>query len=46
MAGAFLKKHGPDRFNPSDADLEPTEIDPITGEVMQEIGIEREGRDN
>jgi arsenate reductase len=43
MAEAFLKKHGGDRFNAYSAGLEPTEIDPMTREVMQEVGIEMEG---
>lgn len=44
MAEAFLRKYGGDRFNAYSAGLEPTEIDPMTYEVMQEIGFDLEGQ--
>ncbi len=44
MAEAFPKKHGGDRFNAYSAGLEPTEIDPMNREVMQEVGIEMESQ--
>lgn len=44
MAEAFLRKYGDDRFNAYSAGLEPTEIDPMTTEVMREVGLDLEGR--
>ncbi|MBN1507917.1 MAG: arsenate reductase ArsC [Sedimentisphaerales bacterium] len=44
MAEAFLRKYAGDEFNAYSAGLEPTEIDPMTREVMQEIGIDIEGQ--
>lgn len=43
MAEAFLRRHGGDRFNAYSAGLEPTEINPMTREVMREIGLDMEG---
>ncbi len=44
MAEAFLRRYGGDHFNAYSAGLEPTEIDPMTREVMREVGIDLEGQ--
>ncbi len=44
MAEAFLRKYAGDRFNVFSAGLEPTEIDPMTREVMHEVGLDLEGQ--
>ncbi|OHB66737.1 MAG: protein tyrosine phosphatase [Planctomycetes bacterium RBG_13_60_9] len=44
MAEAFLRKYAGDEFNAYSAGLEPTEIDPMTREVMREVGIDMEGQ--
>ncbi len=44
MAEAFLGKYGADDFSAFSAGLNPTEIDPMTHEVMREIGLEMEGQ--
>jgi arsenate reductase len=44
MAEAFLKKYGSGLFNAYSAGFEPTKIDPMTQEVMREIGLEMEGQ--
>jgi arsenate reductase len=44
MAEAFLRKYAGDRFNAYSAGLEPTEIDPMTREVMREVGLDLEGQ--
>ncbi|HNS23090.1 MAG TPA: arsenate reductase ArsC [Sedimentisphaerales bacterium] len=44
MAEAFLRKYGGDEFNGYSAGLEPTEIDPMVREVMQEVGVEMKGQ--
>ncbi len=40
MAEAFLRKHGSEHFEAHSAGLEPTDIHPMTLQVMQEIGID------
>lgn len=40
MAEAFLRKYGHDAFEAHSAGLEPTEIHPLTRQVMDEIGID------
>jgi arsenate reductase (thioredoxin) len=40
MAEAFLRKYGDDAFEAHSAGLEPTEIHPLTLEVMNEIGLD------
>jgi arsenate reductase len=39
MAEAFLRKYGEDKFEAYSAGIEPTEINPLTIKVMEEIGI-------
>lgn len=40
MAEAFLKKYGEDRFEIFSAGYEPREINPLTKQVMAEIGVD------
>lgn len=40
MAEAFLKKYAGDKYDVYSAGIEPQEINPLTREVMQEIGID------
>jgi arsenate reductase len=40
MAEALLKNLAPDKFEVESAGLEPTELNPLAVEVMQEIGID------
>lgn len=40
MAEAFLKKYAGDKYDVSSAGIEPQEINPMTREVMKEIGID------
>jgi arsenate reductase len=40
MAEAFLRRYAGDRFEVFSAGLEPTEIDPHTRLVMEEVGID------
>jgi len=40
MAEAFLRKHGGDRFEVHSAGLNPTGINPLTIQVMNEVGID------
>jgi arsenate reductase len=40
MAEAFLRKYAGDRFNVYSAGLDPTEVHPMTRQVMQEVGID------
>jgi arsenate reductase len=40
MAEGFLRKHGGDRFNAYSAGLDPTEIHPMTRQVMREVGLD------
>ena len=40
MAQAFLRKYGGDLFEAHSAGLEPTDIHPLTLEVMQEVGVD------
>ncbi|OPL19098.1 MAG: hypothetical protein AVO35_12555 [Candidatus Aegiribacteria sp. MLS_C] len=42
MAEAFLRKHGRGSFEPFSAGLKPSEINPLTIEVMRERGIDLE----
>jgi len=44
MAEAFLRKYAGDQFNVYSAGLEPTEIHPMTRQVMQEVGLDLEGQ--
>ncbi len=44
MAEAFLRKYGGDKFEAFSAGLEPKEINPLTIQVMQEIGIDIAGQ--
>lgn len=43
MAAAFLKKHAGDRFEVHSAGLEPSEVHPMTVQVMREAGIDISG---
>jgi arsenate reductase len=40
MAQAFLRKYGSEHFEAHSAGLEPTDIHPLTQQVMQEVGID------
>ncbi len=40
MAEAFLRKYAGDRFNVYSAGLDPTELHPMTRQVMQEVGLD------
>ncbi len=44
MAEAFLRKHGGDRFEAHSAGLEPKPMNPLTIQVMQEVGIDVSGQ--
>ncbi len=44
MAEAFLRKYAGDQFNVYSAGLEPTEIHPMTRQVMAEAGLSLEGQ--
>jgi len=44
MAEAFLKKYAGDRFEVYSAGFEPTEINPLTSQVMAEMGLELAGQ--
>jgi arsenate reductase len=44
MAEAFLRKHAGDQFDVYSAGLDPTEIHPMTRQVMKEVGLEPEGQ--
>jgi arsenate reductase (thioredoxin) len=44
MAEAFLRKYGGDEFEAHSAGLEPKGINPLTIQVMQEVGIEVSGQ--
>jgi arsenate reductase len=39
MAEAFLRKYAGDRFDVFSAGLEPTAVNPLTIQVMEEIGV-------
>ena len=43
MAEAFLRKYGSDRFVAHSAGMNPQEINPLTIQVMREVGISLEG---
>ncbi len=40
MAEAFLRKYGGDTFEPHSAGLEPKSVNPLTVQVMNEVGID------
>jgi arsenate reductase len=40
MAEALLKKHAGDRFEVYSAGYEPTDINPLTRQVMEEVGLD------
>lgn len=40
MAEAFLRKYGEEHFEPHSAGLEPKGLNPLTVEVMKEVGID------
>jgi len=44
MAEAFLRKYSGEQFEAFSAGLEPKEINPLTIQVMQEIGIDISGQ--
>jgi len=44
MAEAFLRRYAPDRFEAYSAGLEPKEINPLTKQVMSEVGIDISGQ--
>jgi arsenate reductase (thioredoxin) len=44
MAEALLRKYAGDKYDVYSAGLEPKGINPLAGEVMQEIGISLEGQ--
>ncbi len=44
MAEAFLREYGSDRFEAYSAGLEPKGINPLTIQVMKEIGIDISGQ--
>jgi arsenate reductase len=44
MAEAFLRKYAGDQFNVYSAGLEPTEIHPMTRQVMAEVDLNLEGQ--
>jgi len=43
MAEALLRRHGGDRFEVVSAGLEPTQVHPLTHEVLAEIGVDTTG---
>lgn len=44
MAEAFLRKYGGDEFEAHSAGLEPKGMNPLTVQVMQEVGIDVSGQ--
>ena len=44
MAEAFLRRYGSDRFEAYSAGLEPKGINPLTVQVMEEIGYDLSGQ--
>lgn len=44
MAEAFLRAYGGEHFEAYSAGLEPSEIHPLTRQVMQEIGFDLQGQ--
>ena len=44
MAEAFLRKYAGDRFEAHSAGLEPRGVNPLTVQVMQEVGIDISGQ--
>jgi arsenate reductase len=44
MAEAFLRKYGNEQFEAHSAGLEPRELNPLTIEVMKEVGIDISGQ--
>lgn len=43
MAEAFLRQYGGDRFDVYSAGLEPSVLNPLTVQVMEEIGVDMSG---
>jgi arsenate reductase len=43
MAEAFLRRYGGERFEAFSAGLEPSVINPLTVQVMEEIGVDMSG---
>lgn len=43
MAEAFLRKYGGDKFEVFSAGLEPSVINPLTVQVMEEVGVNMSG---
>jgi arsenate reductase len=44
MAEAFLRKYGSERFEAYSAGLEPKPINPLTVQVMEEVGVDISGQ--
>ncbi len=44
MAEAFLRRYGGDRFEAASAGFEPSEIHPMTRQVMEEVGYDLAGQ--
>ena len=44
MAEGFLRQHGGDRFTVFSAGAQPTKLNPMTVEVMREIGVDISGQ--
>ena len=44
MAEAFLRLHGGDRFEAHSAGLKPKGVNPVTVQVMHEVGIDLSGQ--
>ena len=43
MAEALLRQHAGERFEASSAGLDPTEVHPLTRQVLAEVGVEASG---
>ncbi|MCL5125753.1 MAG: arsenate reductase ArsC [Deltaproteobacteria bacterium] len=46
MAEAFLRKYANDKFEVYSAGLEPSQINPLTKNVMEEIGLDLKGQES
>ena len=44
MAESFLRSHAPETYEPYSAGLEPTDINPLTRQVMAEVGHDLSGQ--